>query len=91
MRDSGYQYETSFPAYEEVLSENLGKKQQAVMDVIVDSRIGLTNKEIAEKLGWPINTVTPRTNELVKMGWVEADGKRQINGRMAIVWNEVKE
>ena len=39
-------------------------------------------------LGLPINQITPRTNELVKMGLVVEDKKRScdVSGRKAIAW-----
>lgn len=46
-----------------------------------------TNKEIAHKLNLPINSITPRTNELVKAGILGNMGtKLQQNKRRAIVW-----
>ena len=45
---------------------------------------------MADLLGWQINLVTPRMNELVKLGYVkkmyEEPGKY---GKMAIVWGVI--
>ena len=40
-------------------------------------------------MGIPINCVTPRTNELYKMGKIVKHGKRpcNISGKMAIEWS----
>lgn len=47
-----------------------------------------TNTEIAHRLDLPINTITPRTNELVARGMVREKERRpcSITGRKAIVW-----
>lgn len=78
--------ETSIQAFQEVLPE-LGPRQQAVLAVIA-ARGPATNSEIARELGWSINRVTPRTNELVKADRVEEACKRRcaVTGRMAIAW-----
>ena len=66
--------------------ENLRGKQQAVYSVIYN--LGeACNFDIANKLGWEINRVTPRTNELVKMGKVDVSNKRLgPTGRTVIYW-----
>ena len=47
----------------------------------------MTNLELSQFLGLPINSVTPRVNELVKAGVVvRVDIKFQMTGRTAIVW-----
>ena len=78
--------ETSLMAYFEVLA-TLGEKQQKVFNVITNSD-GLTNMEIADILGWSINRVTGRTNELVKMYLVKEKEKRKcrVTGRLASAW-----
>jgi hypothetical protein len=46
-----------------------------------------TNKEISTALGMAINQITPRTNELVKVGFVkEGQTIIQTNNRKAIQW-----
>jgi DNA-binding MarR family transcriptional regulator len=83
--------ETSGLAYDSVI-ETVNKKQSQVLAVIEDHPSGMTNQEIAEYLGWPINTVTPRVYELVKKGWVEASGWRKgKTGRKCLVWAFVKD
>lgn len=70
---------------------DLGHKQRAVYDAI--KRRGIAcNLEIADDLRLPINSVTPRTNELVQMRLVqEAKKKRGPTGRLAIYWEIVPE
>lgn len=58
--------QTSLNAYEEAKT-NLATKQ----DIIYNTLIALgqaNNLMIAKRLGWAINSVTPRVNELVKEG-----------------------
>ncbi len=89
---------TSFEAYEEV-KKKLGYKQMRVLEAIQIHAYAITNSELAEYLKWSINTVTPRTNELVNIKKiVKEDCKRicRITGRTAIAWrikspDEIKE
>lgn len=55
------------------LSE-ISTKQQAVLDT-VKSYGPITDRDIADRLGWTINRVTGRRNELVAMGAVSRAGK----------------
>ena len=66
---------------------NLGKKQQLVYDVLLKSR-SLCNIEIANRLNMPINSITPRVNELVAMGYVEESHRavNPITNRRSIYW-----
>lgn len=81
--------DTSRLAFSDIKPE-LGERQQKVLEV-VHLHGPMTNSEIAEKLDWSINTVTPRTNELVKRRKLVQFEKRycSITGRLAIVWGEV--
>lgn len=56
-------------AIAEILEEDHKKKGE-----------GLTNKEIADILGWEINRVTPRTNELYKLGVIKREKKKELSG-----------
>ena len=78
--------DTSLWAYERA-SKDLGKKQKEVLDALryfPDA----TNAEIGARLGWPINRVTPRMNELRKQELVLQGGKRpcKITGSTAYAW-----
>lgn len=48
----------------------------------------MTNTEASTVIGLPINQITPRTNELVKLGRLKDAGRKKcsITGRTAIVW-----
>ena len=78
--------ETSQKAFNDILP-SIGNRQNAVLGAL-ESLKEATNSEIARHLEWSINTVTPRTNELVKKGLVISVGKRpcKVTGRTAYVW-----
>ncbi len=81
---SGYQ-ETSGMAFDSI-QDKISKKQKEVLRSLEAGP--KTNEEIAQWLGWPINTVTPRTGELVKKGLViEHSRKIGKTGRWAIRWS----
>jgi DNA-binding MarR family transcriptional regulator len=78
--------QTSLFAYEQA-KDNLGEKQRQVLSAI--RQIGkCTDKHIAAFLGWPINRVTPRRNELVESGHVIECGvvKNEYN-RPVTLWS----
>jgi len=78
--------DTSIFTYRDIKSK-IGEAQTKVLLAIL--HLGEpTNLEISTFLIWPINQVTPRTNELVKKGLVAEAGKRpcHISGRLAIAW-----
>ncbi len=79
---------TSLEAREKI-RRKLGYRQMEVYKLLEHSVHALTNSEIAEELHRTINTITPRTNELVnKKGLVKEDCKREclITSRTAIAW-----
>lgn len=53
--------------------EVLGKRQQDVYTFIC-SHPGCSDREIVRGLGLPINCITGRRNELIKMGFVKQQG-----------------
>ena len=77
--------QTSLSAYEEI-KPKLAKRQAEVMWLLYRSKAPLTNKEIAEILDRPINTITPRTNELVKKGLIEIRGIKVVDRRRSLAW-----
>lgn len=81
---------TSLFAYRNEVRPTLSARQEAVMDVLADHE-DMTNSEIAQALGWSINRITGRTNELVKLGKVREARKRtcRVTGRTAIAWRVV--
>lgn len=78
---------TSIEAYRVHVLPTLGDRQKAVYAVL-NGYNDLTNKELASLLKWEINTVTPRVNELVKLGLVEEKCKRicRKTGKKCIAW-----
>lgn len=80
--------QTSMMAYLENM-KTLGSRQQAVLKAI-STRDGICNQELAEMLGWPINSVTGRTKELVERGYVEEAFKDVYppTNRTVIYWKQ---
>ena len=82
--------ETSLLSYVKAL-ENIGEKQLEVLKCL-DTFYSATNLMVARKLGWDINRITPRMNELVKMRLVKEE-RMDIcpeGGRKSIFWIRVK-
>lgn len=79
--------DTSLSVYKKEVQPTLGKRQSEVLEAF-KKKENFTNAELCEFLSWPINTITPRTNELVAMGYVEEFKKRpcKVTGRTAIAW-----
>jgi hypothetical protein len=63
-----YDYQTSKPAYEEA-KKNLPDTQFMVLKAISELLV-CNDREIAERLNWPINRVTPRRGELETSGHI---------------------
>jgi len=79
--------QTSLLAYAEA-QQNPGNKQLGVYEMI--RHYGpMCNQWIASRLNWPINTVTPRVQELRKKGLVKKDhvGRDPHTGRLVIYWS----
>lgn len=74
------------------LQPKLGERQYRVWCVIRDKG-PLSNGEISQELGWPINCVTPRVKELRKFGMVSSAGKQPLGYREMLVhvWQANKE
>lgn len=66
--------ETSREAYFQMDQMSLGRKQRAVLAFI--RKYGpLNNRQLSERMGWPINRITPRVLELRELGLVVSAGK----------------
>lgn len=62
----------SILAYRAFAPKDLSKRQNTVLAFLL--RQGpMSNKQLAERTGWPINTITPRVKELRDMGLVELE------------------
>jgi hypothetical protein len=75
---------TSLDAYQNL---KIGPRQRIIF--LAFWKYGaVTNLEISTWEKIPINQVTPRTNELVKLGFIVESHKRKcsVSGRIAIAW-----
>jgi len=83
--------DTSLEAWSKVKGE-LNNRQNAVLDaiqyIIYTKNTFPTNLEISHYMGIPINCITPRTNELHKLGRLFLNDKRlcKITGNLARTW-----
>lgn len=79
--------ETSFKAFINEVAPTLGARQIRVLECF-ETGDELTNMEIARRLDWEINRVTPRVFELREQKILEEAVKREcrITGRTAIAW-----
>lgn len=75
---------TSLLAYKSIV--NLGNRQATVLEKIEEIQ-PCSNKQIARSLGWEINRVTGRVNELAKLGLIKSE-RTEIGetGRLEKVW-----
>lgn len=84
--------QTSIKVYREEIEPALGLRQREVLNAFKQKE-NFTNSELADFLQRAINTITPRTNELVKLGLVREHSQRpcKVTGRKAIAWEIVPE
>ena len=79
---------TSRQTFFNEVKPKISQKQQEVYVALQIAKRPINNLELSKYLGWPINSVTPRVNELVEMGKVE-EAFRDIypaTGRRTIYW-----
>ena len=81
---------TSLTAYDHI-KETLSAKRKAVLEVLQKENRPMTNKEISVKLGWEINRITGRVNELVELQLVRKvrRGTCPVTGFGATFWGWV--
>jgi hypothetical protein len=86
-KDDEKMRDTSLAAYKEV-EPKLAAKQQAVLDAIAKAKRPVNNQEISIHLHMPINTITPRTKELVELDKIELSFKAVFpqTGRKVCYW-----
>lgn len=80
--------DTSLMAFMEVREdrEHLGQMQMKVFEVIKANPY-VSDLEISEILGIQINSITPRRNELLEMGFIMDCGtKKNKNNRLVHYW-----
>ncbi len=71
--------DTSQTAYDNI-KHLLSEKQAEILKIFRRNKHkNWTNMELSDALGWSINRVTPRTNELRKMGMLRTAGKRKCD------------
>jgi len=68
--------DTSLASWSEFDDDKLSDRQLDVIDAIIKAGRPVCNYELAGRLAWPINCVTPRVNELVNRGVLVDAGKR---------------
>ena len=78
--------QTSLEAYEKT-KPKAKTNREIVLEVIKKNK-GITDAEIANRLRWPINRVTPRRNELANQGKILKMRKRtcKITNGTAYEW-----
>lgn len=79
--------ETSRLAYFEEVKPTIGNRHKEVITAL-SGATDMTNSELAEKLDWGINRVTPRIWELREKGIVIESQKRpcRVTSRTALAW-----
>lgn len=85
--------DTSLDAYHFDVLLHLGEKQKRVLEALKRGKRPVCNQELADHLHQPINTITPRVNELVGKGLVE-EAFRDIypkTNRRVIYWKPARE
>ena len=82
--------DTSLESFYSFTPDDLGDRQKAVFKELTNSG-PMSNKQLSNKIHWPINTITPRVKELRDMGLVDEYGTRYDanTNRREIVWEIV--
>lgn len=77
--------QTSIQAYYAI--KNLGKRQKMVLKAIKKLEKP-SNLDISKELSWPINCVTGRTNELLRLGYIYTYRKKvcKYSNRRVMIW-----
>lgn len=81
--------QTSLLSYIQLkIEKRLGEKQQKVFAYISGYPSGCSDRQISEDLNMPINCVTGRRNELLRMGLIREKGKRydEQTNRIVYIW-----
>ena len=69
------------------IKAEIGARQQCVLDALREMG-SANNRMISARTGMPINSVTPRMNELRKLGLVELDreDRDKVTNRSTYYW-----
>lgn len=83
--------ETSIDSLAQFSPDDLGERQAEIYEMLSKSCLPLSDNDLSARLGVPINCVTGRRNELVKMGVVAEAGTRwdAFTNRTVIVWTVI--
>ena len=83
---------TSIESFHSLTQDDLGSRQKIVFETL-DAHPNRSNRELAELLNWPINTITPRVKELREMGAVARYGIKYdpVTNRNVMTWVTVVE
>jgi hypothetical protein len=78
---------TSAAAADSLGPKTLNAMQRRVLELLEATPDGLTDEEMARRLGMNPSTARPRRIELVRRGMVvEAGTRKTASGRMAAIW-----
>lgn len=79
--------DTSLLAYFSEVTPTLGDRHVCVVQCLRSLGVA-SNMELSQVLGWSVNRVTPRVNELRKQGVIVYHSHRccQVTGRMVMTW-----
>ena len=78
--------QTSLEAYWNFTKPKLNERQKAVLEAL-EEIFPASNKQLAEHLQWPINSITPRVLELRTKGVVvKAYTGKDLTGRSQNYW-----
>lgn len=85
--------QTSLRVYFGEVKPKLGDHQLKVLTALQMSKRPVCDRELADYLGWPINTITNRRGELVAMEKVEEAFKAKYpkTNRLVSYWQVVKD
>jgi hypothetical protein len=79
--------DTSLKSYLKEIYPHLVSRQRPVLHYLRNAGGDHTNAEIAAALNWPVNRVTPRTGELVKMGLILKVARRTCKATNGTAWS----
>lgn len=60
------------------VAADAGLRREAVLRVYETHVTPLTTDDVSQILGWPLDTVRPRTTELIALGYLVATGERRV-------------
>lgn len=80
--------ETTLDSYRKLKQEGKIQTRERQLFLLLKGYGNKTDRQMAIFLNLPINSITPRRNELVKKGLVEEKGKRfdLVTNRTVILW-----